>query len=232
MKIGIISDLHANLEALRALDESFDELWVLGDLVNYGPDPVAVLDFARKHATAVVRGNHDHSIGCDEDPQCSPRFRAMAAATQRYSASMLGKRDCAYLRNLPLQDRREAVGARFLLCHATPSNPLYEYCLPDSPRWEKEAAAADADIVLVGHTHLPFMRRFGNVIVANPGSLGQSKAGQPRACYAVWRDGALELKSIPYAVDETVRKLGAMGLAKEIRRDLAHVLLTGTVPPP
>jgi putative phosphoesterase len=230
MRIVIISDLHANAEALAALDESFDELWVLGDLVNYGPDPGAAVEFVRHNATVTVRGNHDHSIGYGEDPRCAPRFAAMAEATRRFCESALTPEQKSYLRDRPLYARREVDGTRFLLCHATPSNPLYEYCPPDSPRWEAEAKAADADLVLVGHTHLPFVRRFGARVVANPGSLGQPKAGRPQACYAVWEDGSLELKSIPYAVEKTVAKLEAMALADDIRRDLITVLRTGAVP--
>ena len=57
MRIFIISDLHANLEALAALPCDYDELWVLGDLVNYGPYPAATIDFVRSHASVVIRGN-------------------------------------------------------------------------------------------------------------------------------------------------------------------------------
>jgi hypothetical protein len=87
MRICLISDLHANLEALRALPGGYDELWVLGDLVNYGPDPAAVIDFVRSRASLVIRGNHDHSVGFAADCGCSPRFRAMAEATRDYTAS-------------------------------------------------------------------------------------------------------------------------------------------------
>ena len=80
MRVLIVSDLHANLEAVSALPSAYDQLWVLGDLVNYGPDPATVIRFVRDRAAIVVRGNHDHSIGFDEDPQCSQRFRAMAEA--------------------------------------------------------------------------------------------------------------------------------------------------------
>ena len=62
MRISIISDLHANLEALSALPRDYDELWVLGDLVNYGPNPAEIIDFVRSHASMIIRGNHDHSV--------------------------------------------------------------------------------------------------------------------------------------------------------------------------
>jgi hypothetical protein len=67
MKILVISDLHGNLEALEAITESWDERWVLGDLVNYGPNPSEVIDFVRRHASVVVRENHDHAIGHGAD---------------------------------------------------------------------------------------------------------------------------------------------------------------------
>ena len=62
MRIAVISDIHGNMESLSVLKEPYDELWVLGDLVNYGPDPGAVIDFVRAHATVVVQGNHDRAV--------------------------------------------------------------------------------------------------------------------------------------------------------------------------
>src|SRR5439155_23303178 len=127
MRICIISDLHANLEALEALPGDYDELWVLGDLVNYGPDPGAVVDFVRSRASIVIRGNHDHSVGYNEDCRCSPRFRIMAEETRDFTTSTLSASDKQYLRELPISARREVYGKLFFLCHATPSDPLYEY---------------------------------------------------------------------------------------------------------
>src|SRR5690348_5908229 len=90
MKLLIVSDIHANVEALHAvLAQSHDELWVLGDLVNYGPDPGEVVDFVRRNAALVVCGNHDHAIGAGADPQCSPAFREMAQTMQAYTDSVL-----------------------------------------------------------------------------------------------------------------------------------------------
>jgi protein phosphatase len=231
MKICIISDLHANLEALEALPHDFDELWVLGDLVNYGPDPAAIVDFVRSRASTVIRGNHDHSIGFDADCQCSPRFRSMAEATRDFTVSILSARDKQYLRDLPTSATRELDGKIFFLCHATPSDLLYEYRAPDSRLWERsEEQASNADIILAGHTHLQFSRTVGERVIANPGSLGQTKAGDPRARYAVWHDGVLELKALEYPVEEAVAKILAMPLPDLVKRDLIQVLRTGSAP--
>jgi len=228
MKIAIISDLHGNLEALNALPQDYDELWVLGDLVNYGPNPSEVVDLVRRNATVVVRGNHDHAIGYGVDPQCSAAFRAMAEATGAYTNSVLTAGQKKYLGLLPLYAERVIDGSRFYLCHAVPSDPLYSYCRGDSVRWEQEAAGFPACTFFAGHTHLPFTLRFGDHQVVNPGSLGQAKHGEPRACYAVWEDGCVDLRSYGYPVEETVRKVMAMPVPEGIRKSLAEVLLGGS----
>ena len=230
MKIAIISDLHANLEALRALPEEYDELWVLGDLVNYGPNPAEVIDIVREKASFVVRGNHDHAAGAREDPRCSAAFRAMAEAALDYTNSVLTQEQKGYLGHLPLSAERIVDDFRFFLCHAVPSDPLYAYCGGDSPRWKQEVASLPECMLLVGHTHLPFVLDLGRHRVVNPGSLGQPKHGAPRACYAIWEDGHIELRSYSYPVEETVRKVMAMPVSESIRRSLADVLLFGGIP--
>jgi len=83
--------------------------------------------------------------------------------------------------------------------------------------------------VLVGHTHTPFVRKIGNQLLVNPGSLGQPKTGKPDACYAVWNDGTFELKSFSYPVNRTIAKLQSLSFPPEIEKDLITVLQTGSV---
>jgi putative phosphoesterase len=231
LKIAILSDLHGNLEALRAIAGPFDELWVLGDLVNYGPDPGLVVDWVRANATVVVSGNHDHAAGSGVDPRCSAPFREMARQMQVYTESVLDEQQKAYLRGLPLTARREAGGARFFMCHAAPSDPLFEYAPPTlTALWTQEAAAVDAEILLVGHTHLPFVLHVGGRRVVNPGSVGQAKHGRARACYAVWEDGLITFREEVYDVEATVGKLLALPVGEDIRLGLAEVLRTGLPP--
>jgi len=231
MRIYIISDLHANLEALEALPSDYDELWVLGDLVNYGPDPAAIIEFVRSRASTVIRGNHDHSVGFDADPQCSPRFRMMAEATRDFTALSLSATDKQYLRELPTFARQEVDAKVFFLCHATPSDLLYEYRAPDSPLWERsEDKASNADVILAGHSHLQFSRMAGERMIVNPGSLGQTKAGDPRARYAIWHDDRVELKALDYPVEKTAAKILSMPVPNLVKRELIQVLRTGRAP--
>ena len=230
MRIVIVSDIHGNFDALSALPETGDELWVLGDLVNYGPEPGPVIDFVKSRASIVVRGNHDHSIGYNEDPRCSPRFREMAAATRHFTDSVLGFEQKHYLQNLPLSLATQREKNHFYLCHAVPSDPLFGYCGTGSPRWVQEVESVNANVIFVGHTHIPAMRSFGSRVVVNPGSLGQPKTGRPEARYAVWEDGKLELKSYPYRVDDAAAKIQAMPIDAALRKELITILQTGTVP--
>ena len=229
MKIVVISDLHSNYDALSALPEVGDELWVLGDLVNYGPMPAEVVSFVRVHSDTVIRGNHDHAVGFDVDPRCTPRYADMADATMQYSKANLDGNATTYLRDLPLTRVLERDDRRFYLCHAIPSNPLYGYCPEESDLWPKELELVDAEFLLVGHTHTPFIRKIGTKTIMNPGSLGQPKTGKADACYAVWENGKFELKQFAYPVERVVQRIDQLPVSSEIRRDLITVLRTGSV---
>lgn len=230
MKVLIISDIHGNYDALSALQDDYDELWVLGDLVNYGPQPAEVIDFVRQRATRVVRGNHDHCIGFGEDPRCSPKFREMAEATRRFTETVLTEEDKRYLRSLPLSLDVQVGKTRCRLCHAIPSEPLYTYFPPDDERWEEECRMAGAGVLLIGHTHIPFGRRVGETLLVNPGSLGMPKSGEPVASYAVLKDGKLGFRSFHYPVESTVEKIQALRIPAAVQDDLVAVFRTGSVP--
>jgi putative phosphoesterase len=226
MRIAIISDIHGNMESLSVLKEPYDELWVLGDLVDYGPDPGAVVDFVRSRATVVVRGNHDQAVGFNEDPRCSPPYREMARETMDFTRSVLSPDQIDYLAHLPLILERTVEGTRFVLCHAAPSDPLYKYVPANSPQWEEEMGRVSADVLLVGHTHTPFFQYVGASLVVNPGSLGQPKTGATKACYAIWEDGAI-LRSDDYELERTLDKIGRMPISINAREDLKAVLVSG-----
>lgn len=230
MKIVMVADIHGNFDALKALPESYNELWVLGDLVNYGPQPKEVVDFVRKNAAVTVRGNHDQCIGFGDDPRCSARFREMADATRVFSSAALSFEQKVYLTSLPLQSIVIRAQTRFFLCHATPSDPLYTYRAADSNDWVDDCQNLAAEVIAVGHTHIPFVRSFNGQVLVNPGSVGQPKTGDPNACYAVWEDGRLSLRTYHYPIDQTIAKIRAMPVAKSIQEDLVWVLQHGGLP--
>jgi protein phosphatase len=229
MKLVVVSDIHGNYDAWRALPEDYDELWVVGDLVNYGPQPAEVVAEVMERATLVVQGNHDNAVGYEDDSLWTPRYRMIAETTRRFTSSVLSDAQKAYLRNLPLHAKAERFGKRFHLTHAMPSNPLYGRCPPDGDQWAAEIDAVAADILLVGHTHVPFMRMIGDRILLNPGSVGQPRAGGSLASYAVSCNGEWELKTYRYPVEETITKLRALSLPQPVESELVGILQTGSV---
>ena len=157
MKALILSDIHSNLEALTTvIDDAngnggFDELWALGDLVGYGPDPAACIDLLRQHDARCVAGNHDLAVSGRMGLEM---FNEYAAAAARWTIGQLGKTDVEYLQGLPL--RLEMHG--FTAVHGSPRDPVWEYVVNSVA-----ALAAFEDIgtpsCLVGHSHVPFICR-------------------------------------------------------------------------
>lgn len=225
MKIAIVSDIHANYDAWQAFPEEYDELWVLGDLVNYGPQPAEVVREIAERADLIVRGNHDHAVAHDDDSKWSARFRMTAEATRRFSSAQLSQQEKAYLRALPLSADADRKGVRFHLTHARPSDRLYGRLASDAPEWADEIASVSADVLLVGHTHEQFMRRIGDKLLLNPGSLGQPRNGDGSlAQYAVWEAGAFALKSYRYRVDRTIEKIRGIGYDAAVEAELLRFL--------
>jgi putative phosphoesterase len=228
MKIAIVSDIHANLAALEAFpEEDYDQLWCLGDLVDYGPRPHEVIQWVRNHATAAVRGNHDHAVGFGVDPQCSLPYKRLASETMRYTQGVCTKDDLGFLRDLPVQKNVALGTQRFYLVHAAPTDPLFGYRPQASELWDKEIQWINGDVLVVGHTHTPFIRQVGGCTIVNPGSLGQPKTGRSLACYAVWEDGEISLKEYQYPLQKTIRQLWEMPLSKQDIEELIAVLKTG-----
>jgi len=231
VKIVIVSDIHANLAALEALPETdYDQLWCIGDLVDYGPRPHETIEWVRQNATVTVRGNHDHAAGFGVDPRCSAPYKRVAAETLRYTHKVCTERDLSFLRNLPTHRKLTVNSSTFYLVHSSPSNPLFGYCPKNSELWPHEVAWADADVLIVGHTHTPFIRTIGGTKIVNPGSLGQPKTGRPLACYAVWRDGRISLHEYSYPVVETAQQICKMPILSIDQNALIGVLETGRLP--
>ena len=91
----------------------------------------------------------------------------------------------------------------------------------------EELEGVDADVILLGHTHVPAIRRVGNTHIVNPGSLGQPRHGLPSATYAVWEDGHLQIKHIDYDPKPTQNKIGLMAIEPEIAERLEEILGKG-----
>ena len=230
MRILVVSDIHANLAALAAIDEPHDVCLCLGDLVDYGPDPLACVRWALEHADHAIRGNHDHGVAQGVPVAGDSGYRYLTKASRPLMWGALGAEERRYLLQLPLTKRATLDGRRYLMVHATPRDPLDEYVMKDPETWAKRVKSCGADIVCVGHSHLQFNLVVDGVVVLNPGSVGQPRDGDPRAAYAIIDGGKIELKRIEYPVEEAVARIEASPLPDRAKRMLAESLRHGRLP--
>ena len=157
MKALIVSDVHSNFEALTRVIESagaspgFDEIWSLGDLVGYGPDPAAVIDLVREHDHRAVAGNHD--LACVGRLSLEA-FNQYAAAANIWTGQVLDQERREFLGDQPLKLEID----EFTIVHGSPRDPIWEYVVS-----ERAAVACfnhfDTYWCLVGHSHIPFICR-------------------------------------------------------------------------
>lgn len=227
MKILVLADIHSNWPALAAVEEFFDACLFAGDLVDYATDPIPCIDWIRARAAAVVRGNHDHAVAQRVPTREGPGFRGLSSATRPIHWNILDSQRLKYLARLPVTRQVNLDGKSIYLVHGTPRDPLDEYLADDPEAWSSRLESIDADIVCVGHTHVPFHLDLGRVQVVNPGSVGQPRDGDPRCAYAIIENGAVELRRVPYNIDATLKQMRDSGVDPKALDLAESILRTG-----
>jgi putative phosphoesterase len=231
MRILLVADIHANWPALQALQEPHDVCLCLGDLVEYGLEPAPCIDWVRRNAHHVVRGNHDHGVAQAVPVNGRNGFKYLTSVTRTLTQQRLGTDDRRFLAALPLTRMLTIEDTRFLLVHATPRDPLDEYAPPDVDFWTRRLQDVEADVICVGHTHQPYVLNVGDKLVINPGSLGQPRDGDPRASYALIEENRVELKRLDYPIEEAVRVVQESTLPDQAKEMLSEVYRLGkTIP--
>ncbi len=228
MKILVISDIHGNYTALQKVIEKarkWDAVWVLGDLVDYGPEPHLVIDTIRElNPDVIVSGNHDYAVGYGVDCGCSYKTHELSVYTRKnISYRLLSKEQIKWLASLPLYKEISIEEKIFYLVHGSPNNPLYGYLDPNLniPDIRKHLCSyktnkpVDADYILVGHTHIPWKYNIDNKVIVNPGSVGQPRDGVPKASYMILDTEKFETKifRVSYDKEEVLRKLKEQGIS-------------------
>ncbi len=220
MKIVVISDIHSNLDAFEAVITQlpkYDDLFCLGDLVGYGPQPNEVVERLQQlNPTAVLMGNHD----CAVVTRDTEGFSSHAAEAVDWTIRQLKQKNRDYLATLHPSARVERNGASLALFHGSPRDPLGEYIFPGIPDTlaRKLIQKATAKIVLLGHTHMPMVYSFEEGMLGNPGSVGQPRDGDPRASFGLLTllDGkiSLEIKRVQYDPEPVADRILRAGLPK------------------
>ena len=226
---AIISDIHANLEAFQAVladikEQGIDEIYCLGDVVGYGPNPRECIDLVMS-CKACLLGNHDQ--GALFDPE---GFNAGAERAIFWTRKMLETGDAAgnerrweFLGELP----RRIKEGELLFVHGSPRNPLNEYVFPEdiyNQRKMERIFALIERYCFQGHTHIPgvfsedlsfkappeidFRYKLGEQkVLINVGSVGQPRDGDNRACYVVLNDSHVQFRRVEYDFSKTAAKI-------------------------
>jgi len=240
MRYAILSDIHGNLEALRAVladaAGQADAVLCLGDVVGYGADPEACLELVAERCQATVAGNHEHGVAGLLDLDW---FNPYARAAAEWTRARLSDDARAWLGALPLV--REVEDAT--LVHASPRQPdEWEYLLAADDGWGAFPAFTTR-LCFVGHSHVPAVwaersrgREYrlrpdtialepGARYLVNVGSVGQPRDRDPRAAYALWDLEArrVTIRRVAYDVARAREKILAAGLP----RPLGDRLLAG-----
>ncbi len=235
-KAAFISDIHANLEALEKVLADIDsrriqEIYCLGDVVGYGPDPEACTDLVMARAKATIRGNHDEAVvrgPVGFNPVARNAIEWTRKRMTPHFWSPASRRRWAFLRDLPLLLEWEGV----LLVHGSPRDPTSEYIMDRDilfgpPNMFSEIFSRFERVCMVGHTHIPGVfyegPRFvpqrelperiafnGTKMVINVGSVGQPRDHDPRATYVTCEDSVFRFHRIEYDFRVTQKKIRAI----------------------
>lgn len=242
MRYLVLSDIHANLEALEAVLEAardipHERLLVLGDLIGYGANPNEVVDRIRELAPhAVIRGNHD-KVGAGLEP--SDAFNTVARTAIRWTYEALSDDNRDWLAELPAGPL--VIDDLLEICHGTPQDEdMYVF---DDGDVLRSMQAANRRLCLFGHTHVQVGYRLVNQSLTletadlrrplhipishghyliNPGSVGQPRDGDPRAAYGVYDAQAqvVEIYRTPYPVERTQARIREAGLPEALAQRL------------
>ena len=228
MKVLLISDVHSNLPALEAILQdagSFDLAVSAGDTVGYGPYPDQCVHMLRTLKFLSVRGNHDDVIvGLNLNIGWFNDDAQRAIIIQK---DMLSVDSFEWLKALPLEIEVKLGDKNLVVYHGSPTHPLTSYI------YEREAnmisthllKQTGANILLLGHTHIPYVVRSCDGVILNPGSVGQPRDGNAKASYMILESESLEIQNrrIDYNIDITAEAIFKAGLPV----NFAHRLYRG-----
>ncbi|MBN1177731.1 MAG: metallophosphoesterase family protein [Anaerolineae bacterium] len=236
MKVALIGDVHANLPALEAVMEHIQTqqvkaIWNVGDFVGYGPFPEQVVRLLRKDERVLsIIGNYDASVikfKKNKDQWRGTKHPLKYLAFE-WAHDALSKKSRKYLRFLSHEMRMQVKGRRILLTHGSPESEK-EHLTPDTPdkRLRELAKLAQADVVVVGHSHRHFVRQAAGVWFINTGSVGRPDDGDPRACYAILDITAEALSVVHHRVAYDVERTAAAVREHGLPEAFAQMFLQG-----
>ena len=198
MKIAVISDIHGNLEAMKAViedikNEECKKIFCLGDLAMAGPMPKETIDYVRnldkEFDFEIIQGNTDEMIAYSSDEIYQKIKESLPVMGEAYKSDIKTVTDeqKEYLKNLPKQKEIKIGGLKILLVHGSPRRNNEDISPNlDIKVVEEMIASTDANLILCGHTHIPCGYQTNtNQTVVNVGSVGRPFATSPKSCYCI-----------------------------------------------
>lgn len=216
----IISDVHSNIIALREIFKHFNFEYIIhaGDVVGYNPYPKETISFFIEKKIKSIRGNHDRSIITGD----FSNFNDIAAIALEWTIQKLDYFELNYLKSLKSSMKIELFGRRVAVFHGSPyieDEYIYEEDLDES------LIPKGVDVLILGHTHIPYVKRFGDKLIINPGSVGQPRDGDPRSSFAlIDKDWNVKIIRVEYDIDEINKKIKDVGLPEILGTRLYHGL--------
>jgi len=213
MRLAVIADIHSNLHALEhALamieHERLDGVLCAGDIVGYGAFPNECCDIVRSRCSTSILGNHDRSALSRDFGRMNP----YAAAAALWTADVLTGDGKEFLSSIKGSQRVEIDGVAVSMFHGSPSDPN-EYVFEDMVD-ERILRIGNGDVVIMAHTHIPYVWKNTNGLVINPGSIGQPRDRDPRGSMAVLDLSSLscDIKRFEYPIDDAAEAILSAGL--------------------
>jgi len=235
MRIAVISDVHGNIFALESVLEDIkgrnvDEIVCTGDLVGYGPFPNEVIARIKEEGIKTIQGNYDDAIGnkriacgCDYKTE---RAQKIGMSSINYTAMETSEENKDFLANLPFSLTLELEDQTALFVHGSPRK-INEYLYEDSQEVKEVAQELTEDILVCGHTHLPYHKIINDKHMMNVGSIGKPKHGNPNAIYTIIEVVDSKVKTEFIEVIYPVDKLTAALKKTDLAEELVEVFTTG-----
>ncbi len=236
MLMAFLSDIHGNLPALEAavMDSKArgaGKIVCAGDLTGYGPFPAEVCRYLEERHIPSILGNYDRKV-IDVTNQGSSAAAGMKQNKRKillWTEAHFDDRSRRYLAGLPEQlTLRLPSGHHLLVVHGSPLS-MDDAIYPSITRRGLEAKVGGVrpDVLVCGHTHIPFVKRIGGVLIVNCGSAGHPVDGDPRPAYALVyaQEGSVprgRIVRFEYDRNWTIAALGKTSLPKELQKDFAE----------
>lgn len=193
MKIGLISDIHGNLLALKEVlkdieSKNIHEIYCLGDLVGYGPCPNEVINMIKERDIPTVQGNYDEKVTKDFDRTSSKNNQIDSLTIKEqillWTQDNISIENMKWLESLSEKIEFEVEGKKVLLVHGSPRKNN-EYLYEDSTELNEIGDIIDVDIMACGHTHTAYHKVVNGIHMINPGTVGRPKSGKPNITYMI-----------------------------------------------